>query len=325
MPGLSTPRAAWIAFVYGECSGYDGKLPREGMGHSLNMRWLKRLLILVALGLLAVIAFCLVGIHLYHSTPRWYQKPIATTQQVKDAANRADQKLIDLFSWAASARAQQLRRMSGKLRPGEAPIGPKTVIFEDDEINSFITSWRLGSANAGDARMSRYFTNGRIVMEDDALILVGDSPAYGTLLSAEFHPLIDAQGNFRVDLNSLRAGLLPIPLPAVADQMNRLQSALQQQLAVESLAVQIDSAQTADAAALGSCWIRLLLASLRDQPAEPVLIIPFDMTHLQSGFPAKVTNVNIRQGQMMLTMQPLTPDEARKLQQDLKQPIPSGD
>ena len=325
MPRLSTPRAAGIAFVYGECSGYDGKLLREGTGHSLNMRWLKRLLILVALGLLAVIAFCIVGIHLYHGTPRWYQKPIATTQQVKDAANSADQKLIDLFSWAASARAQQLRRMRGKLRPGEAPIGPKTVVFDDDEINSFVSSWKIGGQNGTDLRMSRYFADGRIVLEDDALILVGESPAYGTLLSAEFHPLIDGQGNLRVDLDSLRAGLLPSPLPAVADPMNHLQSALQQQLTVKSPAVQIDSAQTADAAALGSCWIRLLLASLRDKPAEPVLIIPFDMTHLQSGFPAKVTDVKISQGQMMLTMQPLTPDETQKLSQDLKQPIPPGD
>jgi hypothetical protein len=288
------------------------------------MRWLKRLLILLALGLLAVIAFCLVGVHLYHGTPRWYRNPLATTQQVKDAANRADQKLIDLFSWAASTRAQQLRRMRGKLRPGETPIGPKTVIFEDDEINSFITSWKLAPANPGDARMSRYFTNARIVMEDDALILIGESPAYGTLLSAEFHPLIDGQGNLRVDLDSLRAGLLPIPLPAVADPINRLQNALQQQLAVESPAVQIDSAQTADAAALGSCWIRLLLASLWDKPTNPVLIIPFDMTHLQAGFPAKVTHVNIQQGRMTLTMQPLTPDEAKKLQQDLKQPVLPG-
>ena len=44
-----------------------------------------------------------------------------------------DQKLIDLFSWAASAQAQQLRRIHGIVDPTDQPIGPKTVTFSEDE------------------------------------------------------------------------------------------------------------------------------------------------------------------------------------------------
>ena len=283
------------------------------------MKWLKRLLILVALALLGVIAFFLVGIYLYHGTPRWYRPRIATTQQIKDAANSADQKLLDLFTWAASARAQQLRRINGISKPDDPPIGPKTVSFDDDEINSFAASWKSPGKDALEERISHYFTGGKVVLEDDSLILVGESPMFGTLASAEFRPSIDSQGNLHVDLDSLRAGLLPIPRSAMSDRLTRLQWLLQQQLFVQQPAVQIDSAQTANASALAASWLRLLLCSLDDRAANPILIIPFDMTNLRRGFPAKLTAIKIVEGQLTLTLEPLTPDEGEKLLRGLKQ------
>lgn len=285
------------------------------------MKWLKRLLILVALALLGVIAFSLVGIYLYRGTPKWYRPRIATTQQIKDAANRADQKLLDLFTWAASARAQQLRRINGISTSDDAPIGPKTVSFDDDEINSFATSWKSPGKSAMEERMSHYFTDGRAVLEEDSLILVGQSPAFGTLASAAFRPGIDAKGNLHVDLDSLSAGLLPIPQSVVSAKLVRLRSLLQQQLSAEASSIRIDSAQTANGAALSASWLRLLLCSLNDRPADPVLIIPFDMSNLSHGFPVKVTDIKIVEGQITLTMEPLTPDDSEKLLEGLKQPL----
>jgi uncharacterized protein YpmS len=284
------------------------------------MKWLRRLLILIALALVGVIAFSLVGIYLYRGTPKWYRPRIATTQQIKDAANRADQKLLDLFTWAASARAQQLRRINGISQPGDAPVGPKTISFDDAEINSFTTAWKSPGKNAMEERISHYFTDGRVVLEDDSLILVGQSPAFGTLASAVFRPGIDAQGKLHVDLDSLCAGLLPVPRSAVSDRLVHLRFLLQQQLSIEQPSIRIDSAQTANGAALAASWLRLLLSSLNDRPADPVLIIPFDMSNLSRGFPAKVTAIKVVEGQITLTMQALEPGEADKLLEGLKQP-----
>jgi hypothetical protein len=283
------------------------------------MKWLKRLLILMALALLAVIACSLVGIYLYRGTPKWYRPRTATTQQIKDAANRADQKLLDLFTWAASARAQQLRRINGISKPDDAPIGPKTVSFDEDEINSFATSWKSPGKDALEEHISRYFTDGRVVFGDDSLILVGQSPALGTLASAEFTPSIDAEGNLHVDLGSLRAGLLPIPRSALSDRLDRLQSLLKQQLSAQQRSIQIDSAQTANAAALASSWIRLLVCSLDDKPADPVLIIPFDMSNLKHGFPVKLTAIKIGEGEITLTLQTLDLSDTAKMLESLKQ------
>jgi uncharacterized protein YpmS len=294
------------------------------MGAYSTMKWLKRLLILISLALLGVIAFSLAGIYLYRGTPKWYRPRIATTQQVKDAANRADQKLLDLFTWAASARAQRLRRINGISKPDDAPIGPKTVSFDDDEINSFATSWKGPEKNAMEEQISHYFTDGRVVLEEDSLILVGQSPAFGALASAVFRPAIDAKGNLHVDLDSLCAGLLPIPQSAVSGRLIHLRFLLQQQLSVEQRSIRIDSAQTANSSALAASWLRLLLCSLTGRPDDPVLIIPFDMSNLSRGFPVKVTAIKIVEGQITLTLEPLTPEDGDKLLEELKQPPAMG-
>ena len=284
------------------------------------MKWLKRLLCLAGLLLLAAIAFGLLGLYLYHDTPSWYRKRVVTTQQSQDAANSADQKLLDLFSWAASAHAQQLRRLRGKLQPSDQPIGLKTITLSEDELNSFLNSWKTPGKNELNARISRYFTDGRVIFQPDAIILAGQSPEIDTLVSAEFDPSIDPQGNLRMPLGSLRAGRLPLPQAALAQPLGRLQYLLRQQLSREQTDASIDPALAANGPALTASWLRLLLSALNDTPADPYLIIPFDMTHLNRGLPVKLTAINAAEGEVTLTMEPLVPGERDALVGRLKQP-----
>jgi uncharacterized protein YpmS len=281
------------------------------------MKWLKRSLYLLALALLTLLA---ISVFLYRGTPSWYRPRIATTQQVKDAVNRADQKLLDLFSWAASAQAQQLRRLHGSANPNEPPIGPKTVAFDEEEINAFIAAWPSSDNTQLQQRISRYFTDGRVAFEDNAIILAGQSPDFGTLASAEFVPSLDADGNFHVILESLRAGRLPIPESAVAKHLQRLQSLLQQQLSLEQPYAKLDPALTANGPALAVAWLRLLLSAMSNRPCDPILVIPFDMTNLRRGMPVNLTDIKVVEGSITLTLQPLAPDDRNKLLGWLTQP-----
>jgi hypothetical protein len=284
------------------------------------MSLFKRLFYLLAFALLALLAISVFGTYLYRGTPSWYRPRIATTEQTKDAANRADQKLLDLFSWAASAQAQQLRTLHGITSSNESPVGPKTITFDDEEINSFIATWHTTESSQLQERISRYFTDGRIVFEDDAIILAGQSQEFRTLASAEFDPRIDAEGNLHVDLAALRAGRLPIPLSAVASHMQRLKSLLEQQLAIEQPSVKIDPALTANGSALAAGWLRLLLSAMNNRPCDPVLLIPFDMSNLRRGMPAKLTAIKVIEGKITLTMEPLSAGDRKTLMDHLKQP-----
>ena len=285
-----------------------------------NMKWLKRLLYLAAFLLLGVIAFCMVGIYLYHGTPRWYHRRVVSAQEVQQAANSADQKLIDLFSWAASAHAQELRRLRGKARSSDQTIGPKTVTFSEDELNSFFASWQTPEKRQLQTRISRYFTDGRVIFQPDTLILAGQSPVIGALVSAEFNPTIDDQGKLRLPLGSLRAGLLPLPQSALSGQLARLEDLLTQQLAIEQPGVAIDPALSANSAALAAAWLKLLLSGLTDSRADSVLIIPFDMTNLRRGLPVKLTGIRLAENQITLTVDPIPSDARNDLEDRLKQP-----
>jgi hypothetical protein len=284
------------------------------------MTLFKRLFYLLAFILLILLATSALGTYLYRGTPNWYRPRIATTEQTKDAANRADQKLLDLFSWAASAQAQQARTLHGITSTREPAVGPKTITFDEDEINSFISSWKTPGTSQLQQRIARYFTDGRVVFESDAIILAGQSPELHTLASAEFDPRIDADGNLHLDLAALRAGRLPVPLSAVSTHLRRLQSLLRQQLILQQPTVNIDPALTANRSALAAGWLRLLLSAMNNQPCDPVLLIPFDISNLRRGMPAKLTAIKVVEGEITLTVEPIPAADRKALIDRLKQP-----
>jgi hypothetical protein len=284
------------------------------------MKLLKLFLCLVAAVLMLIFAASVVGVYLYRGTPSWYRSRIATTQQTKDAANRADQKLLDLVSWAASVRAQRIRQLHGTTKPGEPPIGPKTVTLSDDELNSLLATWQFPEPSDVQQRINRYFTDGRIAFQIDAVILAGQSPEFGTLVSGEFDPVIDAQGDLHVDLTALRAGRLPIPLSAVAGRLRRLRILLQQQLGIERSHAKIDSTLTANGPAVAVAWLGLLLRAIDNRPSDPVLVIPFDMSNPRRGLPVKLTAIRVIDGWITLTVQPASQSECYSMLND-----PAGD
>ena len=288
------------------------------------MKWARRILHLVALMLLSIIAFSLIGLYLYRGTPHWYRPALASAQQIKDAANSADQKLLDLFSWAAGAQAERIRKLRGISGPDDSEGGPKTITLTDDEVTSFFYSWSGPDKVDLEQRISRYFTDGRVIFTNDGIILAGNSPALGTLVSMEFNAGIDNQGQLNLSLASMRAGLLPIPQSVAAPYFQRLQAVLEDKLAEEQPYVQIDRTMTANAQALAASWLKLLLSSLAARPSDPTLIIPFDLAHLSRGLPVKLTNIKVEDGQITLTVQPLTPDDRQSLFEQLQQRVPGA-
>ena len=286
------------------------------------MKWRKRLYYYLVYLVTITIVLCVIGLYLYHGTPGWYRPPPASEQEVKDAANSADQKLLDLFSWAASAQAQQVRDSKGISGADDVPVGPKTVTLSDDEVNALFASWNAPESGDWDERMSRYFTGGRVFFTRGGIFLAGQSPSLGALVSAEFAASVDDQQNLHLSIAALRAGMLPIPQSAAAPYFQRLEVILQDQLANELPYVNVDRTMTANGYALASCWIRLLLAGLSGQPADSNIIIPFDLSHLDRGLPVKLDAITLDDGQITITLQPLSPGDRQPLIDKLSQSVP---
>src|SRR5205085_8300733 len=63
----------------------------------------------------------------------------------------------------------------------------------------------------------------------------------------------------------------------------------------------------------------LLLHALNNEPADPILFLPHDLTHSGNGLPVKLTAVKIENKTITMTVQPLTAEERQELLQKLKQ------
>jgi hypothetical protein len=284
------------------------------------MKWIKRLLLVIAIGLALLIGVSLAGIYLYRGKPSWYRPLVVNPDAAKAAANRADQKLIDILSWAAAAQAQLLRQKNGVVDPNEPPVGSKTVSFDEDEINSFARLWEEKGTSNWNQRLSKYFTDGRLVFDDGAIIIAGDSPDFGTLVSASFEPSVDASHLLNVPLSGIQAGLLPLPQSALGSKMRAIENILENRLSEYQPGARINANQSANAAAVSALYTRMLLNALNGVPTDPVLLIPYDLHDLHQALPVKITSIKAEQGKLTVTLEPIPQGSEKDLLSRLKQP-----
>jgi uncharacterized protein YpmS len=283
------------------------------------MKWFKRFLIFIGLVLATVLVTVGVAIYKVHSTPRWYRQRVMSDQQISDAANSAKQKLARLVDWAANIQAQQTRQRRG-IATSESPIGPQTITLADEEINALAKTWYGPNQTQARQKLSKYFTDGRLFVVDGKLILVGNSKDFGTLTSASFTPAIDDKGQLWLKLDGFSAGTLPIPQSMVSGKLKQLQLALESLVSEYQDVADIDKTGVANSPAAKSEMTTLLLNTLKDQPSDPVLFIPFDVNDHKRSLPVQVTAVKADQGTLTLTLAPMAPADQIALLNKIKHP-----
>ena len=177
-------------------------------------RWFRVVFFAVAVGLIVVGAVTLAGTWMYHGTPGWYHSHPLTAEQSRAAANRADQKIADLFSWVASVQAQNVRRKLGTTAsadPTDPPASSKTITLSEDELNAFIQAWESPDKSQLQKTLGQFFTEGRLVLAEQSIIVAGQSTEFGTLASAQFDPFIDSDGKLWLKFEGMAAGRLSLP------------------------------------------------------------------------------------------------------------------
>jgi hypothetical protein len=283
------------------------------------MKWLKRILLFAALMLTLVIVAASVGVYMYRGRPGWYHVRAMTAIQRKEAVNSADQKFADIFSWAAQVQAQQLRKRHGK-GTREAPIGPKSVTITEDEINSFADNWQGSDKSTFQSWFKGYFTDVRLVLDDGAMILAGQSRDLGTLVSVEFDPTVDAQGRLHFDLGGIRAGILPVPRGVLGDRLDRLHFWLVGRLTKNQQWSEVDATMVADTCAVGAVTTQLLLDAMDGNASEPLAFVPFNLSNRQQSLTVRISAISVIQGSMTLTLQPIPVTERASVLTTIKRP-----
>jgi hypothetical protein len=288
------------------------------------MKWLRKLRFYLTYLLLATLIICLVVFYLYRGTPSWYRPPPTDRQQIDDTTNSANQKLRDLNTWAANVRAQQLRKSNGSSSSDGDSISPKTITLSDDEVNAVFETWKSpdeGGADGGgaDQQLARSFTDGRVFFTRDGIILAGQSPALGAIVSGQFAASIDDQAKLQLSIVALRIGRLPIPQSTAASYLQQLQILIQDRLADQLPYVNIDRNMNPNSYAVAASWTKLLLSALSARPTDSYLIIPPDPAQSNRGLPVRLTALQLEDGQITLTLEPITTDDRQSLLDGLQQ------
>jgi hypothetical protein len=286
-------------------------------------RWIRLILLALAVGLALVVAAALAGVWMYHGTPGWYYTQSLTPEQSRAAANRADQKFADLISWVASVQAQNIRRRLGTSGPADRvdpPTPSKTITLSDDELNAFFQSWDNPDKSHMQAAVAPFFSEGRLIFTDDSIILAGKSADFGTLASAQFDPMIDSDGKLWLRFAGIQAGRLPLPRAVVSGKLDHFSTYLKARLSFYQQSADVDPTLTANGPAVAAGMTRLLLDGLNDGPSEPILFIPFDLGNLHRAMPVKLSEIKISRGQIALTVQPLSESDQPTVENLIEQP-----
>jgi hypothetical protein len=288
------------------------------------MKWLRRILLLIAILLCAVVSAALVGIYLYRCTPGWYHPQTLSEEELKANANSADQKMADTISWAASVQAQAVRRHHGGAAATEAPIGSKTVTLSENELNAFFGSWQNPDKSQLQARLAKYFSDGRLVLVDHEIILAGQSKSLGTLVSIHLQPSIDEGGKLRLQWEGVSAGMLPVPQAVIGGQLQKMRDSLQEELTFWQRSADVDQTMTANATAVESGMSRLLLDAMNDKESSPLFFVPFDLQDLHHALAVRVSAIEVSDGSLTLTLEPLTADDRSDVLGWIRKPYDSS-
>ena len=282
------------------------------------MRWVRRLLLVVAIVLCAVLAAAVFAYFQYRATPDWYRADTMTEQQRKQAANSADQKLADLFSWSAAVQASAVRQIRGD--SSQPAPEPKTVTLTESELNAFATAWQGSDNNPIEQKLTRYFSDGRLVLADGRIIFAATSRDLGAVVSVQLLPTVDEQGQLRLQWQGVSVGDLAIPHALISGRLRGLTDQLQDQMSRYQQSAQIDQTLTANSSAVQAMVTRWLLDALSGQASDPTAFVPFDVGDFQQAQAVRLTSVQVTDGSLTLGLAPLSLQDRSSILSRLKEP-----
>jgi hypothetical protein len=284
----------------------------------------KRLLLTAAS--LVVIATLLVLLwSRLHRTPAYYHYLAMSDAQREAAAQSATNKLADLQNAAAQiaalARRQAASGTSGQDGGDVAAAAPITVSFSGEELNAFFEKW--ASFLGWKKSYERYIQDPELVMQEGRLVFVGTARDLGAVATIELEPSLDEQGQLLLTISRVRLGDLPLPQSFLGVYRQRLRDAVTHHLPRWQAAAQLHADGSANGSAIAAQMAQLLLRTLDDRPADPVIFLPV----IQRGsMPVRLLAVHVAPDVLTLTVQPMNMSESQRMIQHIRngdQPAPT--
>jgi uncharacterized protein YpmS len=269
-------------------------------------KWIKSLMLLVALLLVTILAVVYGSFRLFKGAPDWYHRSAVSLAQRELLARQAFNKFADIQNAAALARRDEIAGASASSSSTPTPI---VVSFSDDELNAFFEKW----ANYANwkSNYDRYVQDPLIILEDGHLILAGQVLDLDAVVSLQLNPRIDADGRLDLRLDRVLAGRLPLPRFFIGPYKDRLTASLRRNLPRWQHFAAIDSDGTANSALISASMARLFIHTLDHTSADPILFLPLVQSH--ANVPVRVSDVKLEDHNLTMTVLPLSAGEREAL------------
>lgn len=277
-------------------------------------RWVRRSLLAVALVLALIALLSGVGVGMFRSRPSWYvPRDKAQAAQQKQWAQQAENKLIDAQNWAAELRADAVRSAraaeTGAARPATRAHDSYIVEFTQDELNALFDKWSV--LYGWSSKYGSYVSDPAIVLHDGKLILAGNVAALGTVVSVQFQPQVEPDGKFRIPMVSVTGGRLPLPDAAWRKYRVATEVSIRREMPRWKQQAKISPSGSANNAAVCATMGRLFFKAMNRQDADGILFLP--VAGGGDSVPVRVTNIEIEEGKLAMSVVPLTAQERAQL------------
>lgn len=276
------------------------------------MKWMKRLLLAAMFVVIFAGALALSAWWLSRGTPDWYGRKRATSQQLAEAARRAEQQVQRTLNWASEqARPQNVSSTQ--------PVDGFQISLTEDELNGFFQKW---DATFGwSERYGSFLTDPQIAIEDGHIILAATVADMNSVLSVELQPRLDA-GKLRITMERVLAGRLPLPAGFWDPYRRRVEAAVARRLPRLQHDAKVSADGMASADTVAAAMSDLLLDVLAQRPAAPVLFLP-NIKNGQKCLPVKLTDVEVADKTLTLTVRAMTPREREQMLEEIRAPRPA--
>jgi uncharacterized protein YpmS len=275
-------------------------------------RLFKRALILLGLVVVGVAVFLGVSAYLYKADPLFYVTRM-TPAELDANAQIAEQKFIEARNWAEHTRAIASAKSKGVTTNA---IGGTTVTFSADELNAFFQKWQ--GLIDWESKYGKYLSQPGVALMDGHVVLFGNVKDMGTVASLHFKPGLDARGQLVLTLDRVMAGRLPMPAAVWQSQKDRIANALSEKLPEWQRQARMDKAGSTNGAGVQAAMTRLLLNVLRGEASDPVVFLPIDD---RGAIPARVTAVDVKDGRVAMSVDPMDADERQVFLAKIKEPV----
>lgn len=287
------------------------------------MKWIKRLVVFTV-GLVLVLGLAALGAYHFgvRGTPEWWQRPEVSAAEQAAAANRADRKIIETLSAVremdAAARAARAGADPDDRRPAATqPARKLEVTFTEAELNGFFHKWdRLYGWTQ---RYKDRITDPGIVIHDGRIVVAGDSPEMGAVISVHFDPKLDSKGRLHLELSKVLAGRLPIPRGFFEEYRTAGRQRISAALPAWQRKAQLRPDGSANGEAMTAAMGKLFLNVLSNRPGDAVLFLP--LAESDRSLPVKLTDVRMGDKNLTLTVMPLNRVERAALLDRIREPL----